>query len=510
LKALSPRLEPGRVKIAADAAIETIEKSTDEGRLDAANEVLQALAPRLEAAQVKRAADILVSDLEKGQSDAAALSLLELAPQLEPATVRRAAEAMIATIRKLPKRGFDFARVRALAGLAPRMDTATARGAWDAMLVAKYNTDTMADVALKAFASRLDDAQVESAADAAIGTFEKPADAEVRRRALDGLAALAPQLKPAQAERAWNSIVAQRQQAQIQRQASVEYEVVSRTKTEMRLGYPVQPAPAFRALAARLQPPQAKRAAAVLIAILDKPTEDGPPYWLPDGLSALAPKLEPAQIQRAGAVMIEMLLKSTNADAFDKTVKALVILAPSLDAAQVNRANDILMTLLDKPASFGQSAAAAGILGLAPRLEPPSRDERTQKAAHVLLDFLCSFDPFPVDVTSEAKAISSPRSLASLLSHPACVGTQRDALLRRFEELVLYGGKPVFSNQESADGKQPAPDQAPQRRFHNLRDAAAWIQNNWPDFDLETNCPATWRGSPFGEYWRPPVTSVGG
>ena len=32
-----------------------------------------------------------------------------------------------------------------------------------------------------------------------------------------------------------------------------------------------------------------------------------------------------------------------------------------------------------------------------------------------------------------------------------------------------------------------------QRRFHNLHDAAAWIELNWPDFDLETNHPLTWR-----------------
>lgn len=28
----------------------------------------------------------------------------------------------------------------------------------------------------------------------------------------------------------------------------------------------------------------------------------------------------------------------------------------------------------------------------------------------------------------------------------------------------------------------------------NLHDAATWIQQNWPDFDLETNHPVTWRG----------------
>lgn len=33
----------------------------------------------------------------------------------------------------------------------------------------------------------------------------------------------------------------------------------------------------------------------------------------------------------------------------------------------------------------------------------------------------------------------------------------------------------------------------PERRFHNLHDAAAWIEQNWPAFDLETNHPMTWR-----------------
>jgi hypothetical protein len=268
----------------------------------------------------------------------------------------------------------------------------------------------------------------------------------------------------------------------------------------------------LRSLGPRLQPSQARRAAGILIAILEKSTQNGPPGWLADGLGALAPKLDPAQIQRAGDVVIEMLLKPTNANALDATVKALVTLAPSLERAQVDRASDILMTLLDKPARVGQSAAAAGILrgilGLASRSEPSSRDERTQKAVTVVLDFLCSFDPVRVDVplSLDADAISSPRSLARLLSHPACVGDQREALLQRFEELVFYAGKPVFSKAETDDEEQPAADHAPERRFHNLHDVAAWIQNNWPDFDLETNCPATWRGSPFAGYWRPPST----
>jgi hypothetical protein len=35
---------------------------------------------------------------------------------------------------------------------------------------------------------------------------------------------------------------------------------------------------------------------------------------------------------------------------------------------------------------------------------------------------------------------------------------------------------------------------SPPRRFHNIYDAAKWIEQNWPDFDLESNHPITWRG----------------
>ncbi len=34
----------------------------------------------------------------------------------------------------------------------------------------------------------------------------------------------------------------------------------------------------------------------------------------------------------------------------------------------------------------------------------------------------------------------------------------------------------------------------PPRRFHTVHDAAVWIQQNWPDFDLEATHPVTWRG----------------
>ena len=109
-----------------------------------------------------------------------------------------------------------------------------------------------------------------------------------------------------------------------------------------------------------------------------------------------------------------------------------------------------------------------------------------------------------------AAAMNDPRSHAQFLSHPGCVGEPREWMLQRFEELVFHNGQPVFLKPErEVDDSEPvAPGTDPallagdstdlrlplaQRRFHNLHDAAAWIEQNWPDSDLETNHPMTWR-----------------
>jgi hypothetical protein len=187
-------------------------------------------------------------------------------------------------------------------------------------------------------------------------------------------------------------------------------------------------------------------------------------------------------------------------------LQGLVALSPRLEASQAKRPWDALIASLEEgPQDTAQDAYAA-FVALAPRLEPASRDKLSTKAMTSLLDYSALFGPpiYSSDDTPRldlgailiARSISSPRSLAKLLSHPSCVEDQRQGLLHRFEELVFYDGKPVFLTPESADGEQPAHEQPPSRRFHNLHDAAAWIQQNWPDFDLETNCPVTWRGSP--------------
>jgi hypothetical protein len=259
-------------------------------------------------------------------------------------------------------------------------------------------------------------------------------------------------------------------------------------------------------LAPRLEPAQVRRAGDALIAILEtKSLADYALEAASQGLVALAPRLEPAQATRAWDALLANLEKTDDPPASRASrSQGLVALAPRLEAAQVTRARDALLAMLEKSNDDNvRDAASQGLFALAPRLEPASRDKFATKAMTSLLDDRAVIgyfyydtdgkrtDPRPIRI---ARSITSQRSLAKLLSHPACVGDQRESLLKRFEELVFYDGKPVFLKLESADGEQPTHEQTPPRRFHNLHAAAAWIQQNWPDFDLEASCPVTWPG----------------
>ena len=142
---------------------------------------------------------------------------------------------------------------------------------------------------------------------------------------------------------------------------------------------------------------------------------------------------------------------------------------------------------------------------IVPLLEPDSRDQLSETTLKILLDQEVSFrDMYQAQAYSyyhfnpASRAISNPKSLARLFAHPGCRGKQREYMLQRFEELVLYDGRPVFLKPKASDGAEQIPAESPtaapqSRRFHDLHDAAIWIQQNWPDFDLEACNPVTWR-----------------
>ena len=153
------------------------------------------------------------------------------------------------------------------------------------------------------------------------------------------------------------------------------------------------------------------------------------------------------------------------------------------------------------------------LLGLMPFLESSSRDRLSARAIAILLDFQVSSQYFEAGFIERSiydqqpihyavMATSNPKSLANLLSHPGCTDDPREWMLLRFEELLFHEGKHVLlrlpDSDQDSDDESSASDEAkrepPPRRFHTTHDAAVWIQENWPDFDLEATPEVQWRG----------------
>jgi serine/threonine protein kinase len=528
LAALAPRLNQSQVNHAADALIGMVQNSVTASQTNSAISALRAMAPRLDAGQANRAWDALTAKKWFGQGDEIEFAL---APRLNQSQAIRAGETMIAMLVS-PKEDSVPQNVSAgLEALAPRLEAAQVERLGDALIAilrgpARQLTDV--DSALKAIARRMDASQAKRAWDALTESLEKSDEQSDFNSKFEGLAALAVRLNEAQIDHAADALI-------------VTLEGLKGQHLDQHLNYAVSRV--LISLAPRLREPQVSHAVDNIIPIMEKSRDD---YGLfaaaSDGLVALAPRLALAQAKRAGEALIAIVQKSKDSSLRHQALQALGELAPRLDASQTKRAWralmatrtdegilfrwseicgalgpqvdaseakrawDALMATFAKRSSESEYArTVAGLAAVAPRLESASRDVLSTNATTFLLDYwtlsrgpggMTSYvylaDPI---ITRIARSISTPRSLAKLLSHPGCVAQVRQGFLERFEELVFYDGKPVFFRAENPDAKQSPHEQTPPRRFHNLHDAAAWIQQNWPDFDLETNCPLTWRGS---------------
>lgn len=499
--ALAPRLDPEQAVRAWDGLIHQQGRKDDrsamlefEGERSHVPAALKALAPRL-GHRGERAADGLIELLQKpGDKDTAfraVAGLRAISSQLTPTQIERA--AAIAT--KLLPTQFESA-ADGLAVLAPRLQPAQAQRAWDTLTAnpdedARWSFDLNGGKAryvgegraLKELASRLEPVHVKQALDGIIVIAARsPEFCE------SGLAALAPRLDPAQSNRAWNAALIAREKAI----ALTEY-------------------PELSVLASRLNYGQTVAAANALIAMLESSSDARARSVACTGLIELKARLESSQVHRAANACIQLI---THGDSIG--TQLLIALAPRLNSEQANLAWDAVVAASKNSQEFDFWDNSALAL-LATRLEGVARDNRATQATAVLLDRgtsipswddyvaedLGTMDPSVLLDTKTsldgslalAKSITQPRSLAKLLSHPNCVAALREWFLQRFEELVFFDGKSVFWKDANSDSQAQTIEKPPPRRLRNLHDAAAWIHQNWPDFDLETNCPATWRGS---------------
>jgi serine/threonine protein kinase len=447
--------------------------------------LLMELSPRLAPEQVRAYATGVISALDKPSDDRhlqqAIDGLKGLAPRLEAAEVKRAASACIGLMAKSPETG-----TLGLAALAPRMDHADIKRAWAALIAVsqKAHSENAYGLGqtLKEFAGGLPAEEATQAAGVLLPIIENRASTAFTQAIIyDGIIAIAPRLTPAQSELAWTASI-----TTLARPDS-DVEVSSRA------------AKALIPLAQRASPEQATEAFDRVSDVLRNRH-----IGIYETLGALIPRLSTTKINEAFESFIAHV---ADADS-DYGRYGLLKVAPHLSESQAKRAWDAVVAA--RPGASGDTAGELNqlLVTLAPRLQQAQRDELLIKAAEDSLNAGLQVDselglegdlPF-------LSSISSPQAVTRLLSHPGCIGEARQRLLRRIEELVFYDGRPVFeqpgriatpdlgSHSVWALSPAPPPSGTPPRRFQTVYDAAEWIQKNRPDFDLDTNSPATGRG----------------
>ncbi len=241
----------------AEAVLVALEKlpggdSSVGAQLSAARTILTPLVSRLQAAQVSRAAQTLNAFLDRirdGDSIYVGSHWNDLTPLLDGLAVLAA---------RLPS-----------ADAAHTADTVTA-------LAVKTSAATPSGIAsgFAAIVPLLDQAHVERIADSLIGAV--PA-----QLAIEELTAIAPRIRPDQAERAWTSVLPH----------------VSRFYPQNAMaGLPDAAPDALLAFAPRLQLRQAQKAGDAMIAALEKSSEYRSYGRALIALIALAPRLEPNQL----------------------------------------------------------------------------------------------------------------------------------------------------------------------------------------------------------------------
>jgi serine/threonine protein kinase len=528
LTALAGRLDPAQTKQVGDALIVLLNKLRD-GRsgyvsshateLPALTRAMQSLGPRLGPAQAAHIGDTLATlavqspaEIPSGLGDGFAAVI----PHLEESQVNRIADALIATLPAPPA-------IEGLTAVAPRMQPSPAARAWKAVirLVSDLHPPNSmvalpdpAPPALMALAPRLEGVAAEREGDALLAVLEKPINNQTLGRALVGLIAITPRLQQAQVNRAADALIGQRQKLVSDELADTRIWALATLAPRLApthvkrawdalaaIGWNLYGIEGLKALVPRLESRDVEGAVDALIA-----SEGDRIYTAGQILNALTPRLEPAWVSRLANAWMDVVEQRGNLGIPPAAARGLITLAPRLAPAQADRIGKALSSIIEKSTDRQVHATATGVLlALLPRLEPALRDRiSTQAMTVVLNDFAIDGEDeteIPEDLAAKgedateirdlAAAMSSPRDLGKLLSHPACVGKPRECLLQRFEELVCHAGKPVFLHPGAGDGKKPASDQLSPRRFHNLHDAADWIQKNWPDFDLEASCPVT-------------------
>jgi serine/threonine protein kinase len=547
LRDLASRLSPGDVDHLWDALFSLAKRAADQMKYDGASELMLALIPRVQTTKAKLASGPLIAMFEKSPRNSAR-SLTLLGPHLDPAEAERAWDAGLVAALACEDKEDNPAEIigQALVAIAPRLERGrldhACSSAISALKQAKQNsTKRIVLLALAVVSSRLDPAVAKSVWEALLQVAWDESDtafytvtinrsaqrrdwkigwiAELENNGISPFSELARRLPASQLSAEAHSLIAQLDHPSLLRIQAVaavvpdmEPSLIPRAADELiaigtsskNLEVLAAVDKGLIALAPRLDHLYAERSWNCLAMQMRAgrcPVTDGPLELKGSPpakrmLGAFAVRLEPKRVETILDESLDALQSPGDSNAQNAAVESLIIFAPSMHS-RAARAAKILNSLLGGATDgIDWNIAVKGLLALNRQPGLPDEGRLATAATAAFLD-LCSSDSGsdPGEWALEVIRCVPARSLAKLLSHPGCVGELRARMLERFEEIIYYKSEPVFGKHEQIDGKSPSPKPLRTRRFNNLHDVANWIQQNWPDFDLETNCPATWRGS---------------
>ncbi len=499
LSTLVPRLPQQTVESRLDVLISTLGSPEGDVECYVTCVGLDALAPHLSPEQAMHCWDVVNGVFDRlddpddfevvGQAIAA---LGSLAPSLTAAAKQKRADALIIVLEEYGLKTYDISS-SGVAEFVPHLNPDQAMRAWELIVgvydrLDDFNTVENLDGVLSRIATHFSSTQAQRALRHVLEILETCDDYITSDLAGSGLVALMPTLSDEQAKNGLDALLA----------------FIERSRDAGAIGNAVY---WMVTLSAKLSPEQAKRGWNALVTILKKDSDEfiGFPK-LHCGFPALWPRLADEQKERCLRALIERASKEpSDLVAFEETIKGLAGVAPSLSPSQMQLISPTFIDVLGS--SKDEQAIQSGIQLLLRNSQNDSAGYATviQELFALYAERNADDNEIPNQLTcvQQLAAMQGERELARLLSHPGCVGEFRINVLRRFEELVLYDGQPVFSNpliaqlqaKEEADENEADATEAgessadvaetalPPRRFHTVYDAAAWINENWPDFD---------------------------
>jgi serine/threonine protein kinase len=532
LASLAPNLDAAMIKAVTEGILS---KSDQRGMTNSLTSVAPLLDPKLGKSAITTLIESmkLWSSVEyygtKGSTSRVIGVIVRKHPHLANVTA-------LSLIDLLGKKDDDYwpsqVAIDCLGAISIYLDQSTAESAFSSLypLIGNYYgtdclkiSDTLAKVMLQ-----MESEAAKKATASLLAILNESANLDELRTASECLAGLAPKLAPTlvkEAAETISNVFRNREDRDALRAASL----------------------VLASLAPSLDSQSAKSTTDALFEVLGKTMESDALHAAVDGLTALTPRLDAATIKTVADALMTILGNSSNSISQHFAAERLVALAPRLDAATIKTAADALITVLRTTESFASRSSARDRLAvLAPSLTETdfqnefsklaelfdqstddalkhpvfltliatvqllNQQDRESKCQSLLISLftyerqtrIITYDYGEELLTIEGseltpvlRQINSISFLVSLLKEPACIGSYREAILNRLDELAYPN--PAYdasiNNQLAPFATVLGPLAAPalqaerfaNRKFRTLHDATAWLAEHHPEIDLD-------------------------